>query len=258
MFPRFLIFVLLCLAALWCRAAEVIGAPQVTVTSPTSATVRWRTDVPTGTRVTYGLATERLNHSAEGGLTDAHEVALTGLQTGTRYFFAVGTARKQLATGQFVTSTSPSSAAAPPSSSPASSPQATPKPASLLAKITGAIMPPKPAPTPAGAGLAGTPPTRQTWGSLASLQDHFARHGADFGAKSPDDYAAQAWRFRQRARAGGLRVKVDEEGVQRVFDPATGAFAAYNRDGTTKTYFKPGSRDYFDRQPGRPATTVTP
>ncbi len=36
------------------------------------------------------------------------------------------------------------------------------------------------------------------------------------------------------------------------FDPKTRAFAAYNRDGTTRTFFKPNSRDYFDRQPGRP------
>ena len=30
----------------------------------------------------------------------------------------------------------------------------------------------------------------------------------------------------------------------------TRAFAAYNRNGTTKTFFKPESRDYFERQPG--------
>lgn len=39
--------------------------------------------------------------------------------------------------------------------------------------------------------------------------------------------------------------------MKRVFDPKTGAFAAYNRDGTTKTFFKPGSPGYFERQPGR-------
>lgn len=60
-----------------------------------------------------------------------------------------------------------------------------------------------------------------------------------------------AWQFGQQSRRGGLLVKVDETGVRRVFDPQTGAFAAYNADGTTKTFFKPGSRDYFARQPGR-------
>ena len=248
MFPRLALLAaaLLFFTPAWGRAAEVIGTLQVVALSPSSVAVRWRTDVPTGTRVTYGLTAERLNRSAEGTLTEAHEVTLSGLQTGTKYFFAVGTARKQLATGQFTTSASPSTATSPPSTSPASSAVATPKPQSMLAKIL------------APAAPASAPPARTTWGNFGSLQDHFDRHGADFAAKSPEDYAAQAWRFRQRARTGGLLVKVDADGVQRVFDPATGAFAAYNRDGTTKTFFKPGSRDYFTRQPGQPAKTVTP
>jgi pyocin large subunit-like protein len=95
------------------------------------------------------------------------------------------------------------------------------------------------------------PGERETWGNPASLPDHFARHGADFHARDADDYARQAWAFGEHAKAGGLLVKVDADGVRRVFDPRTGAFGAYNADGTTKTYFKPNSRDYFDRQPGR-------
>ena len=225
----------------WCRAASVLDAPQVVALSATSVTVSWRTDVPTGTRVAYGLAAAHLDQSAEGGLTDAHSVRLTGLQTGAKYFFSVGTSRKQLATGHFIMSSSPAAVTAPPSSSRTSSAAAPP------------TMPGR-ASTPAV--LA--PPARTTWGNPGSLQDHYDRHGADFAAKSSEDYAAQAWRFRQRARTGGLLVKVDGEGVQRVFDPATGAFAAYNRDGTTKTFFKPGSRDYFSRQPGRPVKTATP
>jgi len=86
---------------------------------------------------------------------------------------------------------------------------------------------------------------------MASLPDHFARHGNDFGAKNPEDYARMAWEFLQRGKAEGLPAKQDETGVLRVFDPRSGAFAAYNRDQTTKTFFKPGNRDYFARQPGR-------
>ena len=55
----------------------------------------------------------------------------------------------------------------------------------------------------------------------------------------------------------GLPAKRDADGSLRVFDPATGAFAAYNRDGTTKTYFKPGSPGYFERQPGTPVDLRT-
>ncbi len=234
----------------------VVEGPKVAPVSASSVQVRWRTDVPTGTKVTFGLSAERMNQAVEGPLTDTHEVTLNGLQSGTKYFYAVGTARKSLATGQFTTSSSAAAATAPGSTSPAAS--ATPKPKSLLGKIVGAIAPTKSTPAPGVRSFASAPPTRQTWGSPASLQDHFARHGGDFAAKSADDYAAQAWQFRQRARSGSLLVKIDEDGVQRIYDPATGAFAAYNRDGTTKTYFKPGSRDYFTRQPGQPVKAIVP
>jgi pyocin large subunit-like protein len=51
----------------------------------------------------------------------------------------------------------------------------------------------------------------------------------------------------------GYPAKLDDaDGTLRVWDPKTGAFAAYNRDRTAKTYFKPGNPDYFARQPGRP------
>ena len=84
------------------------------------------------------------------------------------------------------------------------------------------------------------------------MADHFDRHGRDFRAASAEAYAAQAWLFLVRACADGLPAKQDSEGVVRVFDPHSGAFAAYNRDGTTKTYFKPGRRGYFEDQPGEP------
>lgn len=94
-------------------------------------------------------------------------------------------------------------------------------------------------------------PARATWGNPRSLADHFERHGGDFRAKDADEYARMAWQFGELAKQGHFLVKVDEDGVRRVFDPRSGAFAAYNSDGTTKTYFKPNSRDYFARQPGR-------
>jgi pyocin large subunit-like protein len=102
---------------------------------------------------------------------------------------------------------------------------------------------------PRASNLAtGTP---ETWGNPASLRDHFERHGRDFAAKNPDDYARMAAEFFRRAKADGLPAKVDNAGTIRVFDPGSGAFGAYNTDGTTKTFFKPGSDGYFDRQPGR-------
>ena len=227
---RFLLFVFL-LIGIPSFAAEIIDAPRASAVSGNSAIISWNTDVETGTRVSYGLAPDQLTAHTEGGVTTAHELTLTGLKPGAQYFFAVGTARKKLATGAFTTSGSPATVTSAPSSSPAT------KPKSTLAKIF--------------APKSDAPPTRETWGNVGSLPDHFARHGADFHAKDADEYARMAWEFGQRAKQDGMLVKVDDDGTRRVFDPQSGAFAAYNRDGTTKTFFKPKSRDYFARLPGR-------
>ena len=243
MSPRLLLAWLLFIFSASAFAADVLGTPKVTVISGSSAVVSWKTDVETGTRVSYGLAPDALTERAEGGTTAAHEVTLAGLKPGTKYFFAVGTARKKLATGEFTSSGSPTTVASPPSSSPIGNPPPVSKPRSALAKIFG----PQP----------DAPPTRETWGNMASLADHFARHGSDFRAKDAVQYARMAWEFNRESRQGGYQVKVDDDGTRRVFDPKSGAFAAYNRDGKTKTYFKPNSRDYFDRQPGRPVHAYT-
>jgi pyocin large subunit-like protein len=86
------------------------------------------------------------------------------------------------------------------------------------------------------------------WGNPHTLQDHFDRHGADFGAKSPSEYAKMAHDF-YNARDAYL-VKTDEQGVKRIFDPETNMFGSYNRNGSTKTFYKASGQAYFDRQPG--------
>ena len=126
----------------------------------------------------------------------------------------------------------------------------------LLGGNGGARHDPRPATTRASMPSAALR-VGQSWGNPATLPDHFSRHGSDFGATSAEDYARLAWQFLQRAKAEGLPAKVDPTGTLRVYDPASGAFAAYNRDGTTKTFFKPGSPGYFDRQPGRPVNLKT-
>lgn len=209
-------------------AATLVEGPVVEAASATTAVIRWSTDVATGARVRYGTTLSNLTQSAQDEVSGKHAVTLTGLRLGTTYYYIVGTARQPLATNSFST----------PGRTEATEPPPGAKPASKRGDI-------------ATATLRRAPPTRETWGALSSLRDHFERHGSDFKAKDADDYARQAWEFLQRARAEGLPAKVDEDGVIRIFDPKTRAFAAYNRDGTTKTFFKPDSRDYYERQPGQ-------
>jgi pyocin large subunit-like protein len=94
-------------------------------------------------------------------------------------------------------------------------------------------------------------PTSQTGGRLDTLDDHFLRHGADFGARSADDYASQASQFLQRSQQVRLPNKIDANGVIRVYDPASNTFGAYNPNGTTATFFTPKTgADYWAKQPG--------
>jgi len=221
------------------RAAELVSGPTIETLSTTKAVVRWTTDVAAGARVQYGTAPGKLDRRASGGVSRDHALTLTNLEPATRYVYTVGTSRYALATNSFQT---PSASASPDATAPTRAERAQ--------DTAATARPPRPAgqaawtPPPA-------PPARTTWGSYATLEDHFDRHGSDFKAGSPEEYAAMAWQFLQRAKAQDLPMKQDEQGVLRVFDPKTGAFAAYNRDGTTKTYFKPRSRDYFTRQPGK-------
>ncbi|WP_202213919.1 hypothetical protein [Methylacidimicrobium sp. AP8] len=98
---------------------------------------------------------------------------------------------------------------------------------------------------------------RYHWARPDTLYDHWVDHGADFGAKSPEEYARMAQQFFHRSQVEGLPSKIDKKGVIRVYDPASNTFGAYNADGTTKTFYKPRARRaYFDRQDGVSPVTV--
>jgi hypothetical protein len=213
-------FVLGCLA-FRAFAVQITREPSVDIT-PTNAVVRWSTDVGCGSRVQFGNARDHLDRRRDGEVAENHTVTLHGLKPGTEYWYTVGTFRIPLATNRFFTPLEPGES---------------------RARIDGVAT-----------EAVKVPAAKATWGSPGSLQDHFDRHGKDFGAADADAYAAKAWLFLREARAGHHKAKIDDAGNLRVYDPATRSFAAYNRNGTTKTFFKPGRRDYFDDQPGKPAT----
>lgn len=95
------------------------------------------------------------------------------------------------------------------------------------------------------------------WGEKRTLNDHYRRHGQDFGAQSSAEYVqkSQAF-FRERGRH---LQKVDAQGTIRVYEPGTNTFASYNRNGTTKTFFKPNpavheqptNMHFWEAQPGK-------
>jgi pyocin large subunit-like protein len=217
---RFLVVVAaLAVAGSVAQATQLVGEVRVEIQG-SAATLHWTTDVPTGTRLKISPSA-LVRETIDRAPTTEHAITVEGLRPNVSYSATLGTARLWLGSKNFSLTDSSAS-----------------KPAPSATTIVSPVV--KPA-----------PPARTTWGNIASLPDHFARHGRDFGAKNPEDYARMAWEFLQRGKAEGLPAKQDETGVLRVFDPGSGAFAAYNRDQTTKTFFKPGNRDYFARQPGR-------
>jgi pyocin large subunit-like protein len=89
-----------------------------------------------------------------------------------------------------------------------------------------------------------------TWADARTLARHFRDHGDDFGDASPREYAVHASSFLATAVREGYPVKVDKDGIIRVYDEVTNTFGAYNPDGSTRTFFKPTSDTYWKRQPG--------
>jgi RHS repeat-associated protein len=97
-----------------------------------------------------------------------------------------------------------------------------------------------------------------SWGRPETLADHFARHGADFGATSAEDYAQQASLFLQDSQARGLPTKIDSKGIIRIYDPETNSFGVYNANGKTASFYKPNpaehgcptNLDYWNKQKG--------
>lgn len=109
--------------------------------------------------------------------------------------------------------------------------------------------------TPITAPAASSVPTPNGKGfkNADRLAEHFAKHGGEFGAASATAYLALAQQLRD-APAGGnvLEVVRPLDGVVSRFDRASGAFIAFDRDGTIRTFFKPNDgEDYFRRQAKR-------
>jgi hypothetical protein len=84
------------------------------------------------------------------------------------------------------------------------------------------------------------------------LDDHFAKHGAEFGRISKQDYLRQAQLLRDTKVGGPVLEAVRNDGVITRFDRETGAFIAFNKNGIIRTFFKPNDGErYWRRQADR-------
>jgi hypothetical protein len=77
---------------------DILRGPYLHVATPTSVVVRWRTDLPTDSRVSYGPSPGNLATTVtEIGPTTEHEVELTGLAPDSISFYEVGSSTLTLA-----------------------------------------------------------------------------------------------------------------------------------------------------------------
>lgn len=72
----------------------------------------------------------------------------------------------------------------------------------------------------------------------AKIARLFERNGADFGARTPQDYLARVQAFTTRPPAGTDRVERPNGDVL-LYQASTNTFAVVSRDGAPRTMFKP-------------------
>lgn len=88
--------------------------------------------------------------------------------------------------------------------------------------------------------------------SEAKLQEHYEKHGSEFGSITIEEYLRQAQTMRDRPVGGDLLEFTRADGVITRYDRDSGAFLAFDADGTIRTYFKPNAGErYFLRQRDR-------
>ncbi len=85
--------------------------------------------------------------------------------------------------------------------------------------------------------------------SKRQLDDHYAKHGQEFGNISRGQYLELAQALRDAPKGAEILEAVRTDGVITRFDHRHGYFGAYNADGTIRTFFIPNNGEsYFRRQ----------
>ena len=89
--------------------------------------------------------------------------------------------------------------------------------------------------------------------SRRQFEEHFAKHGREFGNVTPEQYLRLAQELRDAPVGGSILEIPKPGGIFTRFDRRSGAFGAYNGDRTIRSFFKPNDGErYFRRQGNRP------
>lgn len=85
------------------------------------------------------------------------------------------------------------------------------------------------------------------FGSRERLVEHYRKHGREFGTIDMDRYLSLAQELRDRPAGGMVLESVRRDGVIIRYDKSSGAFIAFDRDGTIHTFFRPNRGDAYFR-----------
>jgi pyocin large subunit-like protein len=97
----------------------------------------------------------------------------------------------------------------------------------------------------AAVAMAGGPGFR----SRAQFDEHFQKHGSEFGNISQSEYLRLAQDLRDAPVGGPILELKRQDGQFSRFDRRHGYFGAYNPDRTIRTFFIPNDGErYFERQ----------
>ncbi len=93
----------------------------------------------------------------------------------------------------------------------------------------------------------------QGFRSARQYDEHFVKHGQEFGKISKAQYLKYAQEFRDAPKGGDILESVRADGVVTRFHKKKGWFLAFNKDRTIRTFFIPNDGErYFHRQARRP------
>jgi pyocin large subunit-like protein len=88
--------------------------------------------------------------------------------------------------------------------------------------------------------------------SQEKLDEHYEKHGREFGAISKAEYLRLAQELRDAPAGGPILEARRPDGEFSRFDRRHGYFGAYNRNGTIRTFLIPNNGErYFQRQARR-------
>jgi pyocin large subunit-like protein len=88
--------------------------------------------------------------------------------------------------------------------------------------------------------------------SQAQLDEHYQKHGSEFGTISKAEYLRLAQELRDAPAGGPILEARRSNGEFSRFDRRHGYFGAYNSNGTIRTFFIPNAGErYFQRQAQR-------